>query len=228
MLPRKIFVSTASGIDHMTDSTQFPEEDELPDKEPDLSEINPFEEDPSDYKDINEFVEADWSESKTARQRVKDVISRTTSPRSAGEIAGLADVSKPTARSKLNDLAEEGTVLAESTNNGRVYQRDPDWYRIKRVRELAEKSRSALETTLQQLEQEMKRYKEKHGEDTPEELILSNDPLDDDAWEDISHWRTALVDKEYLRTALQYTKLQRSEDLLLDDESGENKELTSA
>lgn len=212
----------------MTDSAQFPDEDELPNEEPDLSEIDPFEEDPSEYEDINEFVEADWSESKTARQRVKDVIVRVTSPRSAAEIADLADVSKPTARGELNDLVEEGTVLAESTDNGRAYQRDPDWYRIKRVRELAEKPRSALETTLQQLEQEIETYKEEYEEDTPEELILSNGPLADDAWEDISHWRTAIVDKEYLRTALQYAKLQRSEDLLFDDKSGGDKELTSA
>jgi predicted transcriptional regulator len=228
MLSRKIFISMGSSTDHMTDSTPFPEEDELPDEEPDLSEIDPFEEDPAEFEDINEFVEQDWSESKTARQRVKNIIVRATSPRSVAEIAELADVSEPTARSELNELAEEGTVLAESTENGCVYQRDPDWYRIKRVRGLAEKSQSALETTLHQLEQEIETYKEEYGVDSPEELILSDGPLGDKAWEDISHWRTALVDREYLRTALQYAKLQRSEELLLGDERSENKEPTSA
>lgn len=223
----------------MTDPTPTPEEDEynppvgpdpdeLPDEEPDLSDIDPFEEDPSEYEDINEFVESDWSESKTARQRVKDVIARATSPRLVAEVADLADVSKPTARSKLNELAEEGTVLAESTENGRVYQRDPDWHRMKRIRRLAEKPQPALETTLQQLEEEIKRYEEKHKENSPEELILSDGPLDNEAWEDISHWRTALMDREYLRTALQYASLQRSEELLFDDHSDVHKELNSA
>jgi DNA-binding transcriptional ArsR family regulator len=212
----------------MTDPTPFPEEDELPDDEPGLSEVDPFEEDPSEYDDLNEFVEADWSESKTARQRVKDVIVRATSPLSAAEVADLADVSEPTARSELNDLAEAGIVCAESTDNGRTYQRDSDWYRIKRVRKLAEKPLSAIETTLRQLEREIESYEEEYGEDTPGELILSEGALSDDEWEDVSHWRTALVDREYLRTALQYSKLQRSEERLFDDENGENKELTSA
>lgn len=211
----------------MTDPTPFPDAAELPDEEPDPSEIDPFEEDPAEYEDINEFVEAEWSESKTARQRVKDVVVRATSPLSAAEVAELADVSEPTARSELNELAEEGTVLAESTDNGRTYQRDPDWYRIRRIRELAEKSQSALETTLQRLEREIETYREEYGENTPEELILSDGSLTDDTWEDLSHWRTAVVDREYIRTALQYAKLQRSEEVLFEDERDKDKELTS-
>lgn len=212
----------------MTDPNPFPDEDELPDEEPDLSEINPFQEDPSEYEDINEFVEADWSESTTARQRVKDVIARATSPRSATEVADLADVSPPTARDELNQLAQEGTVLAESTDNGNVYQRDPDWYRITRIRKLSEKPQRALETALQQLEQEIEGYKETHGVDDPEELILSDDPLDEETWEDISHWRTATVDREYVRIALQYASLADSESALFDRNGSENEELYSA
>lgn len=212
----------------MSDSNPFPEDDELPDEAPDLAGIDPFEEDPSDYEDINEFVEADWSESKTARQRVKDVIVRATKPRSAAEVADLADVSQPTARDELNALAEEGTVRAESTDGGRVYQRDPDWYRIKRIRELSEKPQRALETTLRQLEEEIEEYKDTHGVDDPEELILSDESLDDEAWEDISHWRTASVDREYVRIALQYASLAESEAVIFDDDSGEDKELNSA
>ena len=211
----------------MSGSNPFPEENELPDEAPDLAGIGPFEEDSSDYGDINEFVEADWSESKTARQRVKDVIVRATKPRSAAEVADLADVSQPTARDELNALAEEGTVRAESTDGGRVYQRDPDWYRIKRIRELSEKPQRALETTLRQLEEEIEEYKDTHGVDDPEELILSTEPSDNEAWEDISHWRTASVDREYIRIALQYASLAESEAVIFDDDSGEDKELNS-
>lgn len=212
----------------MTDLSPFPTDDELPNEEPDLSEIDPFDEDPSEYEDINEFVEADWSESTTARERVKNVIIRATNPQSVTEVADLADVSPPTARDELNKLADEGTVLAESTDNGRVYQRDPDWYRIKRIRELSEKPQRALETTLRQLEEEIEEYKDTHGVDDPEELILSDESLDDEAWEDISHWRTASVDREYVRIALQYASLAESEAVIFDDDSGEDKELNSA
>ena len=205
-----------------------PDPEELPDETPDLDEIDPFEADPSEYEDLNEFVRADWSEETTARQRVKDVIVRATSPRSAAEVAKLADVSVPTARKKLNELADEGSVLAESTDNGRIYQRDPDWYRIKRIRELAQKPQSTLETTLRRLEQEIEGYKQKYGEDGPEELVLSDDSLDEESWEDLSHWRTASVDRKYLRSALLYADLQRSEEHLFGDSDGEDKELNSA
>jgi len=210
------------------DRPMGPDPGELPDEEPDLDEIDPFEEDPSEYEDLDEFVKADWSEGTTARQRVREVIVRATSPHSAAEAAELADVSEPTARKKLNELADEGTVLAESTDNGRVYQRDPDWYRIKRIRELAQKPQATLETTLQRLEQEIGGYKEKYGEDSPEEVILLDDPLDEKTWEDISHWRTASVDRKYLRSALLYVDLQRSEEQLFGDTDGKDKELNSA
>jgi hypothetical protein len=128
-------------------------------------------------------------------------------------------------RKKLNELADEGSVLAEATDNGRVYQRDPDWYRIKRIRELAQKPQSTLETTLRRLEQEIEGYKQKYGEDGPEELVLSDAPLGEEAWEDISHWRTASVDRKYLRSALLYADLQRSEEHLFGETNGEDKEL---
>lgn len=211
----------------MSDPPAFPDEDELPDDPPDLSEITVFEEDPSEYDDINEFVTDEWSQSKTARQRVKDVIVRTTQPRPTAEVAELADVSPPTARSELSELAEEGVVSAESTENGRIYQRDPDWHRIKRIRELAEKPHAALEATLQRLEREIERYTAEYEVDTPEDLILSDGALSDTAWSDISHWRTALVEREYIRTALQYAKLRRSEELLFDNGGDSDEELTA-
>jgi len=195
---------------------------------PDLDEIDPFDEDSSEYDDLNEFVEADWSEGTTARQRVREVIVRATTLHSAAEVAELADVSEPTARKKLNYLVDEGSALAESTANGCVYRRDPDWYRIRRIRKLAQKPQTALETTVQRLEREITGYKEKYGEVDPEELILSDAPLDDEAWEDVAHWRTASVDRKYLRLALQYASLKRSEERLFDEDSREDKERDSS
>lgn len=208
-------------------SPKGPGVDELPEEEPDLTDIDPFEVEPSEYDDLDDFVRADWSERKTARQRVREVIVRATDELSVADVAELADVSEPTARKKLNELADEGTVLAASTNSGRVYRRDPDWYRIRRIRDLAQKPQTALETTLRRLDGEIEDYREKYGVDDPEELILSDGPLDDETWEDISHWRTASVDRQYLRLAVQYASLQRSEERLFDD-SSEERNPTSA
>lgn len=211
-----------------TKPPEGPDPADLPDEEPDLDEIAPFEEDPSEFDDLNEFVKAEWAEGTTARQRVREVIVRVTDPRSVAEIAELADVSEPTARKKLNELAEGGTVSAESTDNGRVYQRDPDWYRIKRIRELAQKPHTTLETKLRRVEEEIEEYKQKYGTDTPEDLILTEGGLNEETWEDISHWRTASVDRKYFRSALMYADLQQSEEQVFGSDDGEDKELNSA
>lgn len=188
-----------------------PDEAELPEESPELAEIDPFETDPSEFDDINEFVTQEWRESTTARERVRDIIYRTSRPMTADEIADLAEVSSPTARSKLNDLSDEGTVLAESSQRGTVYQRDPDWYRLKRVQKLADKSHQTIESALQRLDREIRGYKSTYEAATPEDLIVESDELADDEWQDVSEWRTALVDRQYLKTALQLCQLRHAE-----------------
>lgn len=188
-----------------------PDEAELPDEPPDLDELDPFEVDSAEYEDISEFVTEDWIESTTARERVKDIINRTASPMSAPEVAEVAEVSPPTARTELSNLADEGVVLAESSTNGTVYQRDPDWYRLKRIQRLAGKPQAVVESVLRQIDQEIQGYRDTYDVDTPEDLILDDEELGDETWQDISEWRTTLVDREYIRTALQFRQLRSVE-----------------
>lgn len=188
-----------------------PDEAELPDEPPDLDELDPFEVDSAEYEDISEFVTEDWIESTTARERVKDIINRTASPMSAPEVAEVAEVSPPTARTELSNLADEGVVLAESSTNGTVYQRDPDWYRLKRIQRLAGKPQAVVESVLRQIDQEIQGYRDTYDVDTPEDLILNGEELGDETWQNISKWRTALVDREYIRTALQFQQLRSVE-----------------
>lgn len=188
-----------------------PDEAELPDDPPDLDELDPFETEADEFEDINEFVSAEWKESTTARGRVRDIIYRAVTPMTAPEVAELAEVSPPTARTELSDLAEEGVVLAESSQNGTVYRRDSDWYRLKRVHRLAGKPQPALESVLRRIEQEIREYKQTYGAESPEDLILEREEMGNEAWQDLSEWRTALVDRHYIRTALQFRRLQRAE-----------------
>lgn len=188
-----------------------PDDAALPDEPPDLDELDPFEVDSAEYDDISEFVTEDWIESTTARQRVKDIINRTATPMSAPAVAEVAEVSPPTARTELSNLADEGVVLAESSTNGTIYQRDPDWYRLQRIQRLAGKPQAVVESVLRQIDQEIQGYKDTYDVESPEELILNMEDLGDGIWQDISEWRTALVDKEYLRTALQFRQLRSVE-----------------
>lgn len=189
-----------------------PDETDLPEDTPDPEEIDPFEEDPAEFDDINDFVTAEWAASTKARQRVRDVIRRATDPVSVARVADLADVSKPTARDVLNDLSGEGIVLEERRSNGTVYQRHPEWHRYRRLQRYLEISNETLEAALRKLEQEIESYREAYEVESPEELVLAPGPVDDDTWADISEWRTALIDAEYLRTALQLDRLRRVED----------------
>lgn len=198
------------------DSSEFgpavgPDEAELPDESPDLDEIEPFEADTGEFEDINEFVSAEWRESTTARERVKDIIYRTATPMTAAGVADLAEVSEPTARTKLSSLADEGTVIAESSANGTVYQRDPDWYRLNRVRQLADKPPEAIESVLRRIEKEISGYKEEYEVESPEDVILEHESVGEEAWKDVSEWRTAIVDKQYIKTALQFRRLRSSD-----------------
>lgn len=188
-----------------------PDEAELPDESPNLDELDPFEAEPEEYDNISEFVSDEWRASTTARERVKDIIYRTASPMTAPEVAELAEVSPPTARTKLSNLADEGIVVAESSTNGTVYQRNPDWYRLKRIHGLADKPQATIESVLRRIEQEIEGYKETHGIDTPEDLILEDEELGDEAWQDVAEWRTALVDRQYIKAALQFRRLRAVE-----------------
>lgn len=100
---------------------EFPDADELPDEPGAIDELDPFEEVPEAFDDINTFASAEWEASTTARERVRAVIKRLVTPTTASDIGDIAQVSETTARNTLNDLADEGVVRAEETTNGKVY-----------------------------------------------------------------------------------------------------------
>jgi len=181
---------------------EFPDSDELPEEPLSVDEMSPFEVEPADFDDINDFAKAEWVESTTARDRVQDVIKRAASPKTAGDIAAIAEVSTTTARKKLNDLAAEGTVLAERTDNGKLYQRDPDWYLMQRVQRLAKSD--SLVDQIQNLQQELAEYRDTYGTDMPEEVLVSDGDLSEAELEEISQWRTAMRDLTFLRAAYRF------------------------
>lgn len=186
---------------------EFPSPDELPDEPVSVDEVSPFDEDPSNFEDIDEFATAEWKASTKARERVQEVVKRTASPKTASEIAGVAMVSTTTAREKLNDLAEDGIVLAEPTSNGRVYQRDPDWYLMQRVRQLSQTD--SLVDHIQALQQELNDYRDEFGTDLPEEVIVSDGVLSEEELQKISNWRTAKRNLTFLRAAYRFREARQ-------------------
>jgi len=178
---------------------EFPTEEELPDEPVTVDDIDPFTVDDDEFKNINDFAAAEWKNETIADQRIRTVINRTTIPKSAGNIAATALVSETKARTTLNKLAEEGLVRSHQTDSGKLYARDPEWYLLKQIRQLAESQ--TLVDQIQRVKQELAEYKAQYDATDPEELLISDTELTQKELDDISHWRTAERELSYLRAA---------------------------
>lgn len=187
---------------------EFPTEEELPENPMTVEDLDPFSVDPDEVTDINELAAAEWKASTTADERIRTVIKRTVDPKSANEIADTAVVSENKARDTLNRLVEEGIVRSHQTSSGKKYERDPDWYLLQQVHQLA--TSGDLVDQIQRTKQELANYQSQYETSSPEELLISDQELGDDELADISQWRTAKREFSYLRAAyrLQQAKLE--------------------
>ena len=190
---------TSTPSDESDDPDMYPTSDELPDEELSPDDIVPFETDTTGARDINELATTEWKESTTADERIRSVLKRTVSPKSAREIADTAAVSETKARNTLNLLAEEGIAHVKRIDAAARYQRDPDRYLIEQIHQVSQTD--DLIDRIQAVKRELADYREQYDTDTPEELLVSDRTLTDDELSDISHWRTAVRDLEYLRAA---------------------------
>jgi len=178
---------------------EFPSEEELPDEPVTVDDIDPFSVDDDDFENIDDFAAAEWKNQSTADERIRTVINRTTTPRSASNISDTALVSETKARTTLNKLAEEGIVSSHQTDSGKQYGRDPEWHLLKQIRKLA--SSDTLVDQIQRIQQELTAYESKYDVNGPEELLISDTELDQNELDDISHWRTANRELSHLRAA---------------------------
>jgi predicted transcriptional regulator len=178
---------------------EYPTEAELPDDPVTAADIDPFAVDDDDFESIDAFATAEWTHETTADERIRAVIDRTTTPKSASDIAETALVSETKARATLNKLAEDGIVSSEQTTSGKLYSRDPEWHLLKQIRQLADSD--TLVDQIQRIKQELAAYKTKYDASDPEELLVSDRDLDQEELDDVSHWRTAERELSYLRAA---------------------------
>jgi len=195
---------------------EFPSEEELPDEPVAVDDIDPFSVDDDDFADIDDFAAAEWKTQSTADERIRTVINRTTTPKSASDIADTALVSETKARTTLNKLAEEGIVRSHQTDSGKLYSRDPEWQLLKQIRKLA--SSETLVNQIQRIKQELTEYKSKYDVDGPEELLISDTELDQNELDDISHWRTAERELSHLRAAYRFKEAKEQASIAVEPE----------
>jgi hypothetical protein len=100
---------------------EFPTGEELPDDPVAVDDIDPFIVDDNGFEDTDDFAGAEWKAQSTADERIRTVINRMTTPKSAGEVAETALVSEIKAKATLNELAEEGILRSHQTDSGKLY-----------------------------------------------------------------------------------------------------------
>jgi predicted HTH transcriptional regulator len=108
----------------------FPDSAEAPEPPLNATDITPFTTDTDEYDDINEFATAEWKATTTADERIRAVVSRAATAKSASEIADIAAVSESKARSALRSLVDEGVAEATQGASGTLYRRDSDRHLI--------------------------------------------------------------------------------------------------
>lgn len=156
-------------------------------------------------RDPIDAARADWKASTTALERVQQVIERTTTPRSAREVAAEALVSEPTARKHLGSLADVGTVTTTTGGAATKYARDEDRLLYRRIRELAtEHSRDELIEHIQEMKRRIDEYGAEYDAVSPEELATAIDGGESDAWEAVSEWQTTERNLHIAQAAINY------------------------
>ncbi|WP_284011594.1 winged helix-turn-helix domain-containing protein [Haloarcula pelagica] len=157
------------------------------------------------YDDVNEAAVSDWKDETTTRERIKVVITRTTEPTPASEIAEKARASQPVVRDELKELTDIGLVETIDSGQGALYKRNDQMYIYQQVLELHDAySEAELVETLQDLKQTVNEIRTKHDVESPAELAQQLDPDDHDGWEDHKTWQTAQKNLYLAKAAISF------------------------
>ncbi|MFC3959189.1 DUF7342 family protein [Halovivax cerinus] len=182
--------------------------------------------DPTPFDDIDvdgsidDVAAAEWQSESTAFERIETVLRRTREFETAGTLADRALVSEPTARKHLESLVESGRASATTLGGATQYRRNPDQRRLERVRQLAdEHTRPELESAIREMKTRIRSYEDEYGATSPEELVSTLDPDDEEGWETVSQWKSTRRNLAFARTALAYTETRRLDAIGDDDDA---------
>ncbi|ELZ00789.1 winged helix-turn-helix domain-containing protein [Natrialba asiatica] len=161
--------------------------------------------------DINDTVKDEWEAETSTFQRVKSVVSRTYNGKTVGEIADRALVDENTARTHLENLAEDGFVETETgaDSQATLYSRSWESLTFEQATDILENTDSdALLTKVQEMQNEIGEYREKTGLDEPEDISWDETDADEEA---ILQWKTTRRNLSFAKVAL---ALDQAEDVV--------------
>lgn len=153
-----------------------------------------------------DFQMGERNGNRTTFQRIYDILVGTTDPASAQEFASWADCSENGARRALEQLTEMG-IADRSNERPALYQRNPSYFRWKRVETLArDHSASELRARLEELIEADRNLQEKYGVPDPDAVVVDdsveNHETLHDRWDDLTEWRTTRRDITLLKRAV--------------------------
>lgn len=150
-----------------------------------------------------------WTETTSARERVRSVVETLREPRSTNWISEQADVSWSTANAELDALVDRGRVREVEAGDRTLYQ--PDYARLlfEEIRRLIEENtREELRAELTAIAEETEEWEETYGVETWEELegtLADADLSSGDLRERrdaVAYWRENERDRRLLEHAL--------------------------
>lgn len=158
-----------------------------------------------EYDDVNDAAASDWKNETTTRERIKAVITRTTEPTPASEIAEHARASEPVVRDELTELADLGLVEKIESGQGALYKRNDQMYIYQEVLKLHDEySEDELIETLQELKRTVTEIRTRYGVESPAELAQQLDPDDHEGWDDHTTWQTAQKNLYLAKAAISF------------------------
>lgn len=159
------------------------------------------------WDDINEYVKEEWKDDTTPFERVYTILEDTREGASAAEIAERALVSEPTARRHLKALERTGFATTENEGRTTLYKRDEDQIVMRRIHELRDEvTREELIAGIKDMKREIREFETEYDAVSPEELARQLSSDEDEAWDDVSRWKTTWQNLAIAQATLAYNE----------------------
>lgn len=150
-----------------------------------------------------------WTETMTARERIRAVVQTLTEPQSVNWISTQADAAWSTTNDELQDLATQGRVRRGETGDTTLYQPDHTRLLFDEVRRLVEtNTREDLRAELTTITEELEDWRDEYHVETWQDLeqTLADDDLSSAALRErrdvIAFWRENERDRRLIKHAL--------------------------
>lgn len=152
--------------------------------------------------DVNEVVEAEWTDETTPFDRVRTVMKRTYEPQSADEIADRARTTPTTARKHLRQLEESGFVETVSTEerDAALYRRSNESLVLEQAHDILDQvGTDELVTSITEMHDEIHEYRAALDVESPEDAALQGTDIDRSTLRD---WQTTRRNLGFAKVAL--------------------------